>query len=97
MPGANPFSYNGLTMEVVRLGKKGQLSLPRTVLKRLGLAGQELLLVDVAPDGSIVLRPAGVYPLEIYSDRRVAEFLDEDHLSPREQKRLRRPRRRSKS
>jgi len=84
-------------MDVVRLGKKGQLSLPRTILKRLGLTGQELLLVDIAPDGSIVLRPAGVYPLEIYSDRRVAEFLDEDRLSPREARRLRRTRRRPKS
>ena len=84
-------------MEVVRLGKKGQLSIPSTVLKRLGLTGQELLLVDVASDGSIVLRPAGVYPLEIYSDRRVAEFLEEDRLSTREQQRLSRLKRRSKS
>ena len=84
-------------MEIVRLGKKGQLSLPKAVLKRSGLAGQELLLVDTAPDGSIVLKPAGVYPLELYSDRRVAEFLKEDRLSLSDRKKLGRLKRRSKS
>jgi bifunctional DNA-binding transcriptional regulator/antitoxin component of YhaV-PrlF toxin-antitoxin module len=68
-------------MEIVRLGKKGQLSLPKAILKRSGLAGQELLLVDTAPDGSIVLKPAGVYLLELYGNRRVAEFLKEDRPS----------------
>jgi len=49
-------------MEVVRLGKKGQISLPKAVLKGLGLTGEALLLVDVTPEGGILLKPAGVYP-----------------------------------
>jgi hypothetical protein len=43
---------------------------------------------QIVRDGSIVLRPAGVYPIEIYSDARVSEFLDEDHLTPEEVKKL---------
>ncbi|MBI4729145.1 MAG: hypothetical protein HY775_06530 [Acidobacteria bacterium] len=43
-----------------------------------------MLLVDVTPDGAILLRPAGIYPIEIYSDERVRELLEEDRLSPEE-------------
>ena len=61
-------------MELVKLGKKGQVTIPRAILRSVGLAGDSPLLVDVTPDGAIVLRPAAVYPIEIYSDERVQEF-----------------------
>ena len=32
--------------------------------------------------------PAGVYPIEIYSDARVAEFMEEDRMTPKERERL---------
>jgi len=67
-------------MDVVKLGRKGQVSIPKSVLQRLGLEGDQILLVDVSDDGAIVLRPAGVYPLELYDDERVQAFLDEDAL-----------------
>jgi len=65
-------------MDLVKLGRSGQVSIPRTVLRRLGIEGETQLIVDVTEDGGILLRPAGIYPIEIYSDERVAEFLDED-------------------
>ena len=77
-------------MEVLRLGKKGQVSLPKAMLKRLGLAGESLLLVDVTPEGAILLKPAGVYPIEIYSEKRVNVFLTEDRQTPEEQRRIKR-------
>jgi AbrB family looped-hinge helix DNA binding protein len=61
-------------MEFVKLGKKGQLSLPAGVLRRLGLQGSATLLVEETEDGAVVLRPAAVVPVEIYSDARVREF-----------------------
>ena len=61
-------------MEYVKLGKKGQLSLPAGVLRRLGLQGSATLLVEATEDGAVVLRPAAVVPVEIYSDARVREF-----------------------
>lgn len=82
-------------MDLVRLGRKGQVSLPKAVLKRLGLEGDSVLLVEANPDGSIVLRPAGVYPIEIYSDARVKEFLEEDRLTATEVRRLKRRGRRT--
>jgi AbrB family looped-hinge helix DNA binding protein len=75
-------------MDMVKLGKKGQLSIPKSVLKRVGISGEAPLLVETTEDGAIILRQAAVYPLEIYSDARVAEFLDEDRISPNETKRV---------
>jgi AbrB family looped-hinge helix DNA binding protein len=75
-------------MNVVKLGKKGQVSIPKAVLDRLGVESEQMLLVDTTDDGAIVLRPAGVYPIEIYSDERVAEFLAEDELPIDLQKRV---------
>jgi hypothetical protein len=58
------------------------------VLRRLGLVGEQTLLVDVSSDGAIVLRQAGVYPLEIYSEARLREFEESDRMSAGEKVRL---------
>lgn len=76
-------------MNMTRIGKKGQVSIPKAVLDRLGIEPETVLLVEAADDGSIVLRPAGVYPVELYSDARVREFLDEDRLTDKEVAKLR--------
>ena len=69
-------------MQLVKLGKKGQVSLPKALLQRAGISGEMPLLVDATDDGAIVLRQAGVYPIEIYSDERIASFLEEDRMTP---------------
>jgi AbrB family looped-hinge helix DNA binding protein len=75
-------------MELVKLGKKGQVSIPKAILKRVGITGEVPLLVETTEDGAIVLRQAAVYPVEIYSAARVKEFQEEDHLTPDEAKRI---------
>ena len=82
-------------MELVKLGKSGQVSIPRAILRRLGISGEQAFLVDTTPDGAIVLKQAGVYPIEIYSDERVREFDDADHLSAGEAAKLKRALKRS--
>jgi len=69
-------------MQLVKLGKKGQVSLPKAILKQAGISGETPLLVDTTDDGAIVLRQAGVYPIEIYSDERITSFLEEDRMTP---------------
>ena len=76
------------SMETVKLGKKGQLSIPKGILKRLGLEGDATLLVDTTPEGAIVLRPAAVYPIEIYSDKRIREFDAADRMDAKTAARL---------
>jgi AbrB family looped-hinge helix DNA binding protein len=86
----NPaFRKPGIVMDIVRLGKKGQVSLPAAVLRKLGIEGSATLLVEATEDGAVILRPAGVYPIEIYSDARLEEFAQADRLSPENAKRAR--------
>ena len=75
-------------MQLVKLGKKGQVSLPKAILQRAGISGEMPLLVDITDDGAIILRQAGVYPIEIYSDERIASFLEEDKMSPEQEAKL---------
>jgi bifunctional DNA-binding transcriptional regulator/antitoxin component of YhaV-PrlF toxin-antitoxin module len=75
-------------MNVIKLGKKGQVSIPRAVLQRLGVQDEQLLLVDTTDDGAILLRPAGAYPIAMYSDERIAEFLAEDTMSGETEQRV---------
>jgi AbrB family looped-hinge helix DNA binding protein len=76
-------------MDIVKLGKKGQVSLPAGVLRKLGLQGAATLLVEATEDGAVLLRPAGVYPIELYSDARVKEFEKENQLAATEKVRAR--------
>lgn len=69
-------------MQLIKLGKKGQVSLPKAILQQVGISGETPLLVDTTDDGAIVLRQVGVYPIEIYSDERIASFLEEDRMTP---------------
>jgi AbrB family looped-hinge helix DNA binding protein len=75
-------------MDTVKLGKKGQVSLPAAVLRKLGLEGRATLLVEATEDGAVILRPAAVYPIELYSDARVQEFDEANRIAPADAKRL---------
>lgn len=61
-------------MEVVKLGKKGQVTIPRSILKALGIPEDAPLLVNTTPDGAIVLRQAGVFPIELYTEEQIREY-----------------------
>jgi AbrB family looped-hinge helix DNA binding protein len=75
-------------MDIVKLGKKGQLSLPAGVLRKLGLEGAATLMVEATDDGAVILRPAAVYPIELYSDARVKEFERGNQLTAAESARI---------
>ena len=61
-------------MELAKIGKKGQLTIPRSVLKAAGISEESRVVLEATADGSIVLRPVAVYPIEMYSDERMREF-----------------------
>ncbi|MEK7408743.1 MAG: AbrB/MazE/SpoVT family DNA-binding domain-containing protein [Acidobacteriota bacterium] len=75
-------------MQLVRVGSKGQVSIPKAILDRLGIRRETPMLVEVTADGAILLRQAGVYPLEIYTEQRIREFEEADRLSAAERKKL---------
>ena len=76
-------------MDIVKLGKKGQLSLPAAVLRKLGLQGAATLLVEAGKDGAVILRPAAVYPIEMYTEARIKEFDAANRRTEAEKTRLR--------
>jgi len=61
-------------VELVKLGKKGQVTIPKMILRSIGATDEMAMLVETTSDGAILLRPAAVYPVEAYTDRRIAEL-----------------------
>lgn len=75
-------------MNLIKLGKKGQVSIPQGVLRQLGIAPDSPLLVETTDDGAIVLRQVSVHPVEMYSQERLAEFERENTLTPAQARRF---------
>jgi bifunctional DNA-binding transcriptional regulator/antitoxin component of YhaV-PrlF toxin-antitoxin module len=75
-------------MELVTLNKRGQISIPRTILRRLGIVGEAQMLVDVTPQGVIELRPAAILPIETYSNARLKELEAENHMTQAERSKV---------
>ena len=68
---------------------RGQITLPKPVRARLRLVpGSVLLLREEA--GKIVLDPAAVTPVSLYTDEDIERLVGADRLSPRERTALRR-------
>ena len=68
---------------IVQLSSRGQITLPASVRRELGVRSGDPLVVSVE-DGRIVLQPAVVVPVELYSDDRLDEFEQNSALSPDE-------------
>lgn len=64
--------------EIIPLTDRGTLTLPSHFRKMLGLKGKQQLIGQVNDKGEIVLRPAAVFPIEMYSEDRIAEFSSQD-------------------
>jgi len=64
------------------------MSVRNAILTRLGLEGDVALLVDTTPEGAIVLRPAAIYPIGIYSDKHIREFDAADRMDAKTAARL---------
>lgn len=65
----------------MKLGKKGQVSIPKSVLQNLGVQQERLLTLETTDDGAILLRPATSFPIELYSDERIEDFLEQDSMA----------------
>jgi AbrB family looped-hinge helix DNA binding protein len=68
-------------MELAKIGKKGQLTIPRSVLRAAGISEESRVILETTADGAIVLRPLAACPIEMYSEERVRE-LEEGNTIP---------------
>jgi len=60
--------------EAGKVGKRGTIVLPAKMRRRYGIEEGTMVVAEESPYG-ILIRPAVVVPLEIYSPERKAEFL----------------------
>jgi AbrB family looped-hinge helix DNA binding protein len=67
--------------EPTRVGKRGTIVLPARIRKRYGFEEGTMIVAEEAEYG-VVLRPAAVLPVEIYSPERKAEFLLANAVDP---------------
>lgn len=75
-------------MSIVVVSEKGQVTIPQDIRKKLRIAKGDPLLVDLADDGSVRLRPAAVYPIETYAAERIREFESENRMTAEERRKL---------
>lgn len=57
----------------IQINSRGTLTLPKPMRKALGLDKGGLVVAEASAEG-IVLRPSVAFPIEFYSDERLAEF-----------------------
>lgn len=68
---------------LVQLSGRGQITLPAEVRKALSLRSGDAFQVRI-DDGRIVLEPVEVMPVELYTEERVKEFLENSELTENE-------------
>jgi bifunctional DNA-binding transcriptional regulator/antitoxin component of YhaV-PrlF toxin-antitoxin module len=59
--------------KVVNINERGTLTLPKEMRRRLGVNGQAQVVAEETDEG-ILLRAGVTFPVEVYSDNRLAEF-----------------------
>lgn len=60
--------------EGARIGKRGTIILPAKMRRRYGFEEGTMVVAEESPDG-VLLRPAAVVPVEVYTPERKAEFV----------------------
>jgi bifunctional DNA-binding transcriptional regulator/antitoxin component of YhaV-PrlF toxin-antitoxin module len=66
------------------VSSKGQITLPVTMRKALGLTGENAFVTVEQKGGKIVLTPAMVVETEIYSDEDIVAWSKADEFAPGE-------------
>ncbi len=59
--------------KVININNRGTLTLPKELRERLGIKGEGRVVAEET-EGGILLRPGATFPIEIYTEERLAEF-----------------------
>ena len=73
--------------ETLVVSNRGQITLPATLRRRLGIKGGDVVILEDRDD-EIVLKPGTVVELQLYGDEQVARWNAEDALSDEERTRI---------
>ncbi|MBW1778398.1 MAG: AbrB/MazE/SpoVT family DNA-binding domain-containing protein [Deltaproteobacteria bacterium] len=69
------------------VSSKGQITLPAGLRKKLGIQTGDTVIAE-EKNGELVLRPAAVVEIEIYSDDQIDRWDNEDRLDTETRKRI---------
>jgi len=69
--------------ETLIVSSRGQITLPAGIRKRTGLKGGSAVIIEDRGN-ELVLKPAAVLEVEMYSDHQIAEWDKDDQLTARE-------------
>ena len=59
--------------KVISINGRGTLTLPKELRQRIGLTGEGQVVAEETSEG-ILIRAGATFPVELYTDKRVAEF-----------------------
>ena len=65
-------------MTTIQLSQRGTLTLPKKLRDKYALNGEVTVVLEDTDQG-ILVRPAAVFPIEYYSNERLAEFEAENN------------------
>lgn len=60
--------------ETSKVGKRGSVVIPASLRRRYGIEEGSLVVAEATDEG-VLIRPAVALPVEVYDDRRRAEFV----------------------
>lgn len=69
------------------VSERGQITLPASIRKRYGIKGGSALIIEER-NNELLLKPAAVMELDIYSDSQIAEWEKADQLTDSERERI---------
>jgi len=81
------FNAGRLGMSTVIVGERGQITIPKEMRKRLGIAPKTPVLVEIRDEG-LFIRPAVTVGLRRYTDREIERMVREDTLGKGERNRI---------
>jgi len=74
-----------LIHQTLIVSTRGQITLPADIRKRFGIKSGEPVIIEDR-NGELVLKPATVLAIEMYSPEQVAEWDQQDQLSDAQRK-----------
>ena len=57
---------------IITIDERGAIALPQDLIEKYGLKGGQIVVEET--EAGLILRPGAIFPVEVYSDERVAEF-----------------------
>jgi antitoxin PrlF len=69
--------YLSFMVQKITVGRRGSITLPAGIRKRFKLEQNDELIVEETDQG-LLLRPSVSMPIEIYTDKRIAEFSSDE-------------------